>query len=210
MLIVHHLATSQSERIPWLCEELEIPYELVRYERDPGTRLAPREYKALHPLGMAPVIEDGNLRLAESGAIIEYLIHTYGGGRLAIAPGAPNYPDYLFWLHFANASFLPALVSHATAVRVRDEATQQRLSGRLNGSNNLIEQRMGSVPYLAGKAFTAADIIIFYSLTTLRRLLPRDMGPYPNTRAYVQRVGARPAYRQAMARMEPGMAPLLE
>ena len=108
MLMVHHLATSQSDRIVWLCEELGIAYEMKRYERDPVTRLAPLEYQSLHPIGTAPIITDGDLVLGESAAIIDYIIHKYGQGRLSPASGDPTYADYLFWFHFANGSFMPA------------------------------------------------------------------------------------------------------
>jgi len=108
MLTVHHLGVSQSERIVWLCEELEIPYELKCYEREPVTRLAPAEYKALHPFGTAPVITDGDLVLGESAAIMEYIIATYGAGRLAVKPDSPEFADYLYWFHFANGSMMPA------------------------------------------------------------------------------------------------------
>ena len=109
MLTVHHLGKSQSERIVWLCEELEIPYVLKRYDRvPPGRGMGPPEYKALHALGTAPIITDGDVVLPESGAIMEYIIGKYGGGRLAVGPDAPNFADYLFWFHFANASFLPS------------------------------------------------------------------------------------------------------
>src|SRR4051812_43586247 len=101
MLTVHHLGRSQSERIVWLCEELGLQYELKRYKRDPVTRLAPPEYKALHPIGTAPVITDGELVLAESGAIIEYIIAKYGAGRLARPKGHAEFASYLYWLHFA-------------------------------------------------------------------------------------------------------------
>ena len=107
MLTVHHLGVSQSDRIVWLCEELGIPYELVRYERDPATKLAPPEYRALHPIGTAPVITDGDLTLGESGAIIEYVIRKYGNGRLALGPESPHFADYLYWFHFANGSMMP-------------------------------------------------------------------------------------------------------
>ena len=110
MLVVHHLGVSQSDRIVWLCEELGVPYELVRYERDPRTRLAPASYRALTPFGTAPVITDGDLVLGESGAIVEYVIETYGEGRLKIRPGDPSWADYVFWFHFANGSLMPAAV----------------------------------------------------------------------------------------------------
>ena len=104
MLIVHHLGKSQSERIVWLCEELAVPYQLKRYDRDPATMLAPPDYKALHPMGAAPVITDGDVVLAESGAIVDYIIARHGGGRLALAPAHPDYADYVYWFHFANGS----------------------------------------------------------------------------------------------------------
>ena len=106
MLTVHHLGVSQSDRVVWLCEELEIPYDLVRYDRDPVTRLAPEAYKALHPYGTAPVIEDDGLVLGESGAILEYIAQTHGQGRLMVKPGEAGYADYLYWFHFANASMM--------------------------------------------------------------------------------------------------------
>ena len=110
MLIVHHLGISQSDRIVWLCEELEIPYQMIRYERDPATRLAPAAYKALHPSGTAPIITDGNLVLAETGAIMEYIIAKHGGGRLSVSVERPNFPDYLYWFHYANGSFMPSMM----------------------------------------------------------------------------------------------------
>ena len=104
MLTVHHLGISQSERIVWLCEELEIPYALKTYERDPKTRLAPPDYKALHPMGTAPVIADGELLLAESGAAVEYIIAKYGNGRLMLPPDHPDFANFLYWFHFANGT----------------------------------------------------------------------------------------------------------
>src|ERR1700722_8905425 len=107
MITVSHLGVSQSERIVWLCEELAIPYTLRRYDRDPTTRLAPVNFKALHPMGVAPVITDGDLVLAESGAILQYVIARYGTGRLAVGPDQPNFADYLYWFHFANGTMMP-------------------------------------------------------------------------------------------------------
>src|SRR3954463_5904814 len=111
MLTVHHLGRSQSERIVWLCEELGVAYELKRYERRADNRLAPPEYKALHPMGIAPVITDGDLRLGESGAIVDYIIQTYGAQSkgLALKSGDTGFADYLYWLHFANGTLQPAV-----------------------------------------------------------------------------------------------------
>jgi glutathione S-transferase len=209
MLTVHHLGISQSERIVWLCEELALPYELVRYERDKITRLAPPEYKALHPFGTAPVIVDGAVVLAESAAIIEYIIARHGKGRLAVPPDAPNYPEYLFWFHFANGSMMP--VQFAGAIKpTADETPRTRIAReRCERTWQMVESRLGEVPYFAGREFTAADIIMMFPLTTMRVFAPRDISGYPHVLAYLQRIGARPAYRQAMQKGDPQLTPLL-
>ena len=110
MLTVQHLGISQSDRIVWLCEELAIPYDLVRYDRDPVTRLAPATYKALHPAGTAPVITDDALALSESGAIVDYIVARYGNGRLTLPSDHPDYARFLYWCHFANGSLMPAMM----------------------------------------------------------------------------------------------------
>ncbi len=211
MLTLHHLGMSQSERIVWLLEELSLPYELVRYERDPVTRLAPPAYKALHPFGTAPVLDDGDLRLAESGAIIEYVIHVHGNERLAVAPGAPNYPDYLFWWHFANGSMMPAAMGDGTAKRFGggNDPISRLSSERLDRAYAMVEDRLGRTPYFAGDELTAADIAMLFPLTTMRRFNPRDISGYANIEAYLHRIGERSAYRLAMARAEPETTPLL-
>ena len=210
MLTVHHLGVSQSERIVWLCEELGIPYELKRYDRDPVTRLAPPEYKALHPVGTAPIITDGEVVLPESGAIIEYIIGRYGNGRLAVGPEARNYPDYLFWFHFANASMMPRQMRMMGAQAGGEETPMQRfMRQRAEQSWDLVEARLGDAPYFAGDDFTAADIIMGFVLTTMRAFAKRDLAAYPDIRAYLQRIGERPAYRRAMAKGDPKMAPML-
>jgi len=211
MLTVHHLGRSQSERIVWLCEELAIDYELKRYERAP--LLAPPEYKALHPIGTAPVITDGDLVLGESGAIIEYIIARYGGGRLARDPAHPAYADYVYWLHFANGSFQALL--HRTLIARRLESRAEHpvlanLQARLAGALELMNRRLGDVDYLAGSELTAADIMMVFSFTTMRSFLPYDLKPYPNILAYLRRIAAREAYRQAMHKSDPGMALLLD
>jgi glutathione S-transferase len=205
MLIVHHLGVSQSDRIVWLCEELGIDYELDRYERDPETRMAPAVYKSLTPFGTAPVITDGELVLGESGAIMEYIMQTYGQGKLTVRPHEHGYADYLFWYHFANGSLMPAvmmgLVGRMTG---GDPARAAALMARLDRAYDQIEARLGRVSYFAGDAFTAADIIMVFPLTTMRAFAPRDLAPYPNIRAYLQRIGARPAFQKAMEKADPG------
>lgn len=213
MLTVHHLGRSQSERVVWLCEELGLDYELRRYERDPVTRLAPPEYKALHPIGTAPVITDGSLVLAESGAILEYVIARYGNGRLGRAFGHPEHADYLFWLHYANASF-QALLHRMLVARRLEPPPEHRvlrdLEARLARALAHLDARLGVSDYLAGGELTAADIMIVFSLTTMRSFTAYEVKPYPGILAYLQRIGAREPYRKAMQKAEPGMALLLD
>ena len=211
MLTVHHLGVSQSDRIVWLCEELEIPYELARYDRDPVTRLAPANYKALHPFETAPVITDGDLVLGESAAIIDYIIAKYGRGRLAVGPDSPAFADYLYWFHFANGSMMPSgMVDMILSIvgKGDDEATRS-LRARGDRAHAVVEQRLGGAEYFAGPAFTAADIMMLFPLTTMRVFVPRDLAPYPNIRAYLARIGERPAFRRAARKGDPDMTPLL-
>ena len=211
MLTVHHLGVSQSERIVWPCEELGVPYELKLYDRDPVTRLAPPQYKALHPVGTAPIITDGDVVLPESGAIIEYIIGKYGHGRLAVGPEAPNFADYLFWLHFANGTMMPR---HMMLLGARpegeDDSPRARwVRERAQLTWDLVEDRLSKAPYFAGDDFTAADIIMLFPLTTMRAFVAQSLDAYPSIRAYLQRIGERPAYRRAMAKGDPAMTPML-
>ncbi|HVO02816.1 MAG TPA: glutathione S-transferase [Candidatus Cybelea sp.] len=212
MLTVHHLGRSQSERIVWLCEELGLDYELKRYERRRDNRLAPPEYKALHPMGTAPIITDGDLVLGESGAIAQYLIETHGEGRLAMKRGDPHFADYLYWFHFANGTLQP-IVSRVMYLE-RVDASEANLplkpaKDRFNLVLAQLERRLGAFPYLAGPDFTAADTMSVFSLTTMRLFKPYDLSPYSNILAYLQRIGARPGYQRAMAKAEPGFVPML-
>src|SRR3954447_25032329 len=188
MLIVHHLGRSQSERIVWLCEELGLEYQLKRYDRDALTRLAPPELKALHPMGTAPVITDGELVLAESGAIMQYIIDRHGGGRLVLPPAHPDYPQYLYWLHFANSN-LQALLHRYMIVRrleaAADNPTRLDMEARLGRALRMTNQRLGEADYFAGEEFTAADIMIVFSLTTMRTFVSFDVAPYPNVLEYL-------------------------
>jgi len=213
MLTVHHLGRSQSERIVWLCEELGLDYELRRYDRDPVTRLAPPEYKALHPIGTAPVITDGDVVLGESGAIIEYILARYGGGRLSRQPGHPEYAKYLYWLHFANAS-LQALLHRTLVARRLEPPADHRvlvdLEARLARVLGFLNRRLGEADYLAGSELTAADIMLVFSLTTMRSFTPYELKSYPHILGYLRRIGAREAYQRAMRKGDPGMVLLLD
>jgi glutathione S-transferase len=212
MLTVHHLGKSQSERIVWLCEELGIPYELKRYERVAATMLAPPDYKALHPLGAAPVITDGEVVLAESAAIIEYIAARHGNGRLVLAPDHPDFAQFLYWFHFANGTLQPATGRNMILGRLNlpaDNPLLRAMKGRLDLALGLVEARLGKVDYFAGRDFTTADIMSVFTLTTMRYFLPFDLAPYPAILAYLQRIAKRDAYQRAMRRGDPDMAPLL-
>jgi glutathione S-transferase len=211
MLTIHHLGKSQSERIVWLCEELEIPYDLKRYTRDAVTMLAPPEYKALHPIGAAPVITDGDLVLAESGAIVDYIIAKYGNGRLALKSDHPDFAQYLYWFHFTNGTFQAAMGRLMILNRLKlpdDNPTLAAMKARVDRAFDLVDARVREAEYLAG-SFTTADIMMGFSLTTMRYFQPYDLARCPNVVKYLARIAARPAYRRAMEKGDPGMALLL-
>ena len=212
MLTVHHLGKSQSERIVWLCEELGVPYELKRYTRDSVTMLAPPDYEALHPIGAAPVITDGDLVLAESGAVVEYIIVKYGNGRLALNSAHRDFAQFLYWYHFANGTLQAAMGRSMILNRVKpadDNPVLLASKARVDRAFDLVDARTREAEYLAGTEFTSADIMMGFSLTTMRYFLPYDLGRCPNIVRYLARIGARPAYRRAMEKGDPGMALLL-
>ena len=212
MLTVHHLGKSQSERIVWLCEELEIPFELRRYARDPVTVLAPAEYKALHPIGSAPVITDGDLVLAESGAIVEYIVAKYGNGRLVLRPGDPDFAQFLYWFHFANGTLQAGMGRLMILNRLKlaeNDPMLVAVKARVDRAFDLVEARVRNADYLAGSTFTTADIMMGFSLTTMRYFQPYDLARCPNVVNSLGRISARPAYRRAMEKGDPGMALLL-
>ena len=212
MLTVHHLGKSQSERIVWLCEELGIPYELKVYDRHPVTRLAQPDYKALHPIGAAPVITDGDVVLAESAAIIDYIVAKYGKGRLVLGADHPDFAQFLYWFHFANGSLQPAMGRNMILGRLNlaaDNPLLLAMQARLKLALDLVEARLGKADYFAGSELTTADIMIVFSLTTMRLFLPFDLAPYPAILAYLQRIGRRDAYQRAMRKGDPDLTPLL-
>ena len=213
MLTIHHLGKSQSERIVWLCEELGIPYDLKRYDRDVRTMLAPADYKALHPLGAAPIIVDGDVVLAESAAIVDYIIARHGDGRLAVRPDDAGYADFLYWFHFVNGTLQPTLGRRMLLTRAAvadDNAMVIATTARIRLALGSIEQRLGSTAFLAGDTLTAADIMMVFTLTTMRYFAPFNLTPYPAILAYLRRIGERPAYRAAMEKGDPDMVLLLD
>jgi glutathione S-transferase len=212
MLTVHHLGKSQSERIVWLCEELEIPYELKHYARDAKTMLAQPDYKALHPIGTAPVITDGDVVLAESGAVVEYIVAKYGDGRLTLRADDPDFAQFLYWFHFANGTLQANMGRLMILTRLKlasDNPVLLAIRARVDRAFDLVDARTGEAAYLAGDSFTTADIMIGFSLTTMRYFQPYDLARCPNVRNYLARIAARPAYRRAMEKGDPGMALLL-
>ena len=209
MLTVHHLRISQSERIVWLCEELGLDYDLKLYNRDPETRLAPPELKALHPMQIAPLIEDGDTLLGESGAIVEYIIAKYAPDTALVpGPGHADFADHLYWFHFANATFMTNGMMQI-AVNAAGAQMPPSLGKRVTNAWAQIEDRLGKAEYFGGSQLTTADIMMVFQLTTSRAFNGMTIDHLPNLAAYLQRIGAREAYQRAMAKCEPGFPPKL-
>lgn len=218
MIIVHHLNNSRSQRVLWLLEELGLDYELRRYERDPATMLAPPELRAIHPLGKSPVITDGDKVLAESGAILEYLVETYGQGRLLPPPGTPERLRYRYWMHYAEGSAMPPLllklvfdrigkarmpffarpVARAIAAKARDSFIQPQIDLHLD----FMEGELERSTWFAGDAFTAADVQMSFPLEAAAARGGLDV-LRPRLMEYLARIHARPAYQRALARGGP-------
>jgi len=197
MLTIYHLEASRSGRIIWLAEELGLEYRIEAFKRTPE-RQAPPEYKALHPLGRAPVIRDGDLVLAESGAIVEYLLSRYGKGRLVPAATSPDYPQYLFWLHFAEGTLMAHFIGVylLDVAGVRDHAMRQAMLANFAKDLGFAEAALAKQPFLAGRHFTGADIVTGYGLTAAQHF--KDSLPhFPHIEAYLAKLAERPAYKKA-------------
>lgn len=210
-LTIHHLQVSQSERLPWLCEELNIPYTLTLHQRAPI--FSPQSIKDINPLGQAPVIQDGDLKLAESTACVEYIIHTHGNGKLALLHSHKNYADYLYWFHFANGTLQPQVLLMLQLSRF-DKGTASsyaaNLSGRFAKLLSLMDVRLLENEWLAGDEFTAADIMIVFTLTTMRLFCPFDLSGYEGILAYLERVTQREGYRKARTKADPKLELIIE
>ena len=210
MLTIHHLRISQSERIVWLCEELGLEYDLKLYNRDPETRLAPAELKALHPMEIAPLIQDGDTLLGESGAIMDYIVGKYAPGtELVPGPDHPDFAEHLYWYHFANATLMTNGMMSIAVGAVGAEMPPS-LMKRVTNAWAAIERRLGEADYFGGSQMTTADIMLGFSLTTARAFNDMSIDHMPNLKAYLKRIGARPAYQRAMAAAEPGFPPKLD
>lgn len=219
MITVHHLENSRSQRVLWLLEELELPYEVVRYQRDPKTMLAPPTLKAVHPLGKSPVVTtDEGLTLAESGAIIETLIEREGKGRLAPAAGSPEVLRYRYWLHYAEGSAMPPLLlklmfdriekskmpffAKPIARAIADKARAAFILPNLKTHLDFMEGELGRSAWFAGDAFTGADIQMSFPVEAARARGGLDASR-PKLMAWLERIHARPAYRRALERGGP-------
>ena len=215
MITLHHLNNSRSQRIVWLLEELGLPYEIKRYQRDAKTMLAPPELRAVHPLGKSPVITDGDLTVAESGAIIEYLIERYGQGRLIPAAGTPERLRYTYWLHFAEGSAMPPLLLKLICDKIETspmpffikpiakgiagKVKQSFITPRIAENLDHMESELGKARWFAGDEMSGADIQVSFVLEAcvarggLNASRPRLM-------AFLQRIHALPAYQRALER----------
>lgn len=202
MIVVHYLPDSRSHRIAWLLEELELPYEIITYARIPETRRAPPALKAVHPLGKGPAITDEGRVIAESGAIIDYILRRYGKGRLQPAPSDERYGDYVYWMHAAEGSVIMHLLVHVFAARANPDAPiMQRLDEEVLNQLDFVNATLAGRDYLLGDAFTAADIqLSFAGDLAAGRFGLQD---FPNIAAWVERYRARPGYRAAISRAGP-------
>jgi glutathione S-transferase len=200
MITVHHLNESRSQRILWLLEELETPYEIRFYWRDPHTKMAPPELQQVHPLGKSPIVTDEGRSIAESGAIIDYIIRHYGGGRLQPDPRTSDYDDYVYWLHYAEGSAALPFVIDPIAKSFGKMAAplQRRVNRELDLNLGFINQCLEGRDYLLGAELTAADIQM--SFVGELAVNFADVSPYPDLDAWVSRFQARPAYRAALER----------
>ena len=218
MITVHHLNNSRSQRVLWLLEELGVAYEVKRYERDGKTMLAPAALLAVHPLGKSPVIVDGTVTVAESGAIVEYLIDRYGGGRLVPPPATPERLRYTYWLHYAEGSAMPPLLLKLIFDRVANSgapwpisAVARRIAGtvqngfigpQLKRHLDYLEAVLAAQPWFAGAEFTAADVQMSFPLEAAASRAGLNASR-PHLMGFLERIHARPAYKRALERGGP-------
>ncbi len=200
MIIVHHLNDSRSQRILWLLEELALPYEIKRYERNAQTRLAPPELKAIHPLGKSPIITDDGKTIHESGAIIDYVIRRHGGGRLQPKPETAAYDDYVQWLHYAEGSAVLPLLLNLYASRLGEAKAplMPRIESEIANHLGFVDGALTDRSFLLGKDFTAADIQMSFVGEVAEAFGKR--AAYPHLDAWTKRLHERPAYKKALER----------
>ncbi|WP_375473025.1 glutathione S-transferase family protein [uncultured Nostoc sp.] len=202
MIIVHHLNNSRSQRVLWLLEELGIEYEIKFYERDPKTMMAPESLRQVHPLGKSPVITDADLTIAESGAIIEYIVDRYGNGRLVPASGTPEYLRYKYWLHYAEGSAMPPLVMQLVLSNFGagdSSVVSGFVAPQINLHFDYIEGELRKNTWFVGNEFTAADIQMSFPLEVVATR-PEEVKNRPKLKEFVERIHGRPAYKRALER----------
>jgi glutathione S-transferase len=215
MITVHHLNNSRSQRVLWLLEELGVPYEVKRYERDANTMRAPPALAAIHPLGKSPVITDGNLTIAESGAIVEYLVEKYSAGRLIPPAGTSERLRYVYWLHYAEGSAMPPLLLKLVFERVASapmpwpvSAITRRIAAKVQGAFigpqltrhlDFMESELSGRPWFAGNEFTAADVQMSYPLEAAASRAGLNASR-PNLMSFLGRIHGREAYKRALQR----------
>lgn len=217
MIVVHHLNNSRSQRVLWLLEEMGLEYEVKRYERDAQTQLAPPELRAIHPLGKSPVIQDGDVLVAETGAIVEYLLETRAGHGLRPQPGTANGRRFTYWLHYAEGSAMtplllklifsslpkrtPGLIRPVVSA-VSAKVQSSFIDPQLASHTAYWEAELGTSPWFAGDRFSAADIMMSFPLEAGASRTP--YGPdKPRLKAFLQSIHARPAYQRALERGGP-------
>lgn len=203
MITVHHLNDSRSQRVLWLLEELAVPYEIRRYQRDARTRLAPPELKAIHPLGKSPVITDGERTVFESGAIVDYLIRRHGGGRLQPDPADPAYDGYVQWLHYAEGSAMLPLMLNLYVSRLGEAGAplRPRIDSELDNHLGFVDRALQGRPFLMGDELTGADIQM--SFVGEAAGAAGRLAAFAALQAWVERLQQRPAYRAALEKGGP-------
>jgi glutathione S-transferase len=218
MITVHHLNNSRSQRVLWLLEELGLPYEIVKYQRDATTMLAPPSLLQVHPLGKSPVITDDGVTVAETGAIVEYVLERHGGGRLIPPAGTPERLRYTYWLHFAEGSAMPPLLLKLIFDRIENgpmpffakpiaKGIARRVKGLMVEPNlkrqlDFMESELGKSAWFAGNAFSAADIQMSFPVEAAAQRAGLDASR-PKLMAFLKTIHARPAYRKALERGGP-------
>jgi glutathione S-transferase len=198
MLTLHHLNDSRSQRILWLLEELAVPYEMKRYQRDAQTRLAPPELKAIHPLGKSPIITDGEVRIAESGAIVDYVIRRYGKGAMMPPIGSAEYEAYNEWLHYSEGSAMLPLMLNLYVGRLKEAGSplHPRIDSEIANHLGYVDGALQGREFFAGNALTGADIQMSF-VGDMAKVFDK-LGPYPNLSAWLSRMHARPAFQRSI------------
>ncbi|MBE9000663.1 glutathione S-transferase [Nostoc sp. LEGE 12447] len=201
MIVVHHLNNSRSQRVLWLLEELGIDYEIKFYERDQKTMLAPTSLREVHPLGKSPVITDAGNTVAESGAIIEYIVDRYSNGQLIPPSGTPERLRYTYWLHYAEGSAMPPLVMNLVFNRfgVGDSVNEGFIAPQIKLHFDYIEGELRKSTWFVGEEFTAADIQMSFPLEIVA-MEAELISSRPKIKQFIERIHARPAYKRALER----------